>query len=1011
MKFPKFAIENHQFSIIVILLLALMGAVSFLTMPRSEDPQVSPAGSSIIVLLPGANPTDLEELIVDPIEEVINELEDIKDIKTSAEDGLVVVAVEFLSGSDPDDKYSDVVQKVNSIRSNLPDEILFLDVSKWSISEVRSFQGAVVGDEVEYNVLEKEAEKLKDELEKVAGVKKVKMLAYPEQELRIALDFERMAKMNISLQTVFNAIGSSNANIPGGSINIGDKKLNVQTSGSYEDIEEIKNTIIDAREGKILYIKDVAEVFFSYEDEQHIARFNGEKTIFIAISQKEGTNIFNIFDGIKEKIAVFESELPSNIRFEYVFDQSLSVSNRLNGFFLNLLQGLFLVGLVVLFAVGFRISGVVILAIPLSILIGVAFVDFTGFGLEQMSIAGLVIALGLLVDNAIVVTDNITRFAGMGYSPTESAIKGTGQIGWAVTSSTATTVLAFVPMIMMQNITGEFIRSMPATVVYTLVASLLVSLMLTPYLTSKVINTRKMKESKSSRFRLWLTYFAENHYRKQLAFALNKPKLVLLITMVVFVISLTLFPLVGVSFFPKAEKSQLLINVQLPEGTSLDRTNEVVRYVEEVLKKNDNVKLYAANVGKSNPRIYYNIVPVHEKSNYGQVFVDLKEMSPDEFAANLADLRQSFNSFPGVRIEVKEFEQGPPVEAPIAIRVLGENLEEIAVISKDVELLFKETEGTVNVNNPLATARTDLFVNINRAKAGMLGVPIHEIDKTVRVAINGMTISKFRDSNGKEYGIVVRLPINEKPTLEDFDKIYVTSVLGAQVPLKQIATIEFMASPVVIDHYNLERTNTITSDVIGETSVNEATNEIIKKLDNYDWPEGYKYYVAGAKESQEESFGGMLQAILIAVIGIFGVLVLQFKSYTQPLIVFVAIPLALIGSILALLVTGYSFSFTAFVGLTSLVGIVVNNSILLVDYTNQLRGEGKEIIEALKESGETRFIPIVLTTATTIGGLLPLTLGGGTLWAPMGWTIIGGLLVSTVLTLMVVPVLYKMLAR
>lgn len=441
--------------------------------------------------------------------------------------------------------------------------------------------------------------------------------------------------------------------------------------------------------------------------------------------------------------------------------------------------------------------------------------------MEQMSIAGLVIALGLLVDNAIVVTENISRFAKLGYNANDAAIKGTGQIGWAVTSSTATTVLAFVPMIMMQNITGEFIRSMPATVVYTLGASLLVSLMLTPYLTSKVINVRKVKEKRPSRLRLFLLHFAANHYRKQLAAVLKRPKLVLASAFFVFFVSLTLFPLVGVSFFPKAEKSQLLINVKLPEGTSLDRTNEVVLYVESILKQNENVKLYAANVGKSNPRIYYNIVPVHEKSNYGQVFVDLNKMNPDEFAENLAELRSKFTSFPGARIEVKEFEQGPPVEAPIAIRVLGENLDEITRISREVEELFRSTEGTVNVNNPLATSRTDIHVNINRAKAGMFGVPMHEIDKTVRTAINGMTISKFRDSNGKEYGIVVRLPINEKPTIEDFDKIFVTSVLGAQVPLKQLANIEFMASPVVIDHYNLERTNTVTSDVIGSISVNE----------------------------------------------------------------------------------------------------------------------------------------------------------------------------------------------
>ena len=1011
MRFPKFAIENHQFSLVIIVLLALMGLVSFLTMPRSEDPQVSPAGSSVIVLLPGATPTDLEELIVDPIEEVINELEDIKDINTKAEDGLVVVQVEFLSGSDPEEKYSDVVQKVNSIRNQLPQEIYRLEIMKWTMTDVRIFQGALVSDSAEFSYLEKQIDFLKKDLEKISGIKTVKIMAFPEQEIRVSLDLERITQMNLSVQQITNAIISSNANIPGGSIDIGDKKLNIKTSGSFETVEEIRNTIIDAKEGKIVYLKDVADVKFDYNDTNYKARLNGEKAVFISASQKKGTNIFKIYDEMNSRISSYKALLPSDLKFEYVFDQSQSVAGRLNGFLLNLLQGLLLVGLVVLFAVGYRASSIVILAIPLSILIGIAFVDLSKFGIEQTSIAGLVIALGLLVDNAIVVTENITRFLNNGYEATDAAIKGTSQIAWAVTSSTATTVLAFVPIILMNNITGDFIRSMPATVVYTLSASLLISLSITPYLSSIFLRSEKGKKIKISRAKSLLNKFIETHYRNILDYALRHTKLIVTSFIAAFVFSLFLFPFVGVSFFPKSGKTQFMINVQMPEGTSLDRTDEVAGFVESVLNKYDEVKLYATNVGKGNPRIYYNVPQHHEKSNFAQIYVDLVEMSPYEFSDFLVSLRNEFKNFPGARIEVKEFEQGPPLEAPIAIRVIGESLDKINSISKDLENIYRSVEGTVNINNPLATSKTDLHVKINRAKAGMLGVPVHEIDKSVRLAINGMAISKFRDSSGKEYDIVIRLPIDKKSDIKDFDRIYITSVLGAHVPLKQLATIEFKDGPVVVDHYNLERTNTITTDVIGDLSVNDITNKIIKKLDAYEWPSGYHYYVAGAKEQQEDSFGGMLQAIILAVVGIFGVLVLQFRSYTQPLIVFVAIPLAIIGSILALLLTGYSFSFMAFVGITSLVGIVVNNSILLVDYTNQLRTEGKELLAALKEAGETRFTPIILTTATTVGGLLPLTIQGGSLWAPMGWTIIGGLLVSTILTLVVVPVLYKIFAR
>jgi multidrug efflux pump subunit AcrB len=759
----------------------------------------------------------------------------------------------------------------------------------------------------------------------------------------------------------------------------------------------------------IVFLKDIAEVSRTYEDKTYEARFKGKRAVYITATQKPGTNIFDVIDGLKVKLAEFQSELPNTIETEMVFDQSESVSSRLDDFFSNLLQGLLLVGFIVIVAVGVRASSIVLIAIPISILMGIGFLDLSGYGLQQMSIAGLVIALGLLVDNAIVVTENIARFMRLGYSPKEAAVKGTTQIGWAIVSSTVTTVLAFVPMMMMQNITGEFIRSMPLTVVYTLAASLLVSLTITPYLSSKWI---ALKEGNGrSRFQKMLTMFIETKYRRSLNFALSHTKIIITSAAVVFIGALSLFPLVGISFFPKAEKPQFLININTPDGTSQDKTDEITRRVESILDTKKGIKHYATSVGHGNPRIYYNIIMKRETSNYAQLLIQLDEYELEAFDNLLSDLRDEFDNYPGARIEVKEFEQGPPIEAPIAIKIIGDNLEILKSISRDVEDMFLATEGTVNVLNPLSTTKTDLFVNINRAKAGLYGVPLVEIDRTVRAAIAGLAISQYRDNEGKEYNIVVRSDIADKPKLNDLDKIFVASVTGAQVQLKQLATIEFKATPMSISHYDLARTVMLTSDVKRNISVQEVTQEIISRLDSYKFPKGYGYYVAGEREQRDESFGGMMKAIIIAMVGIFGVLVLQFRSYSQPLIVFSAIPLAIIGSIIALLVTGNSFSFTAFVGITSLIGIVINNSIILVDYTNQLRAEGMILLEALKKAGEVRFIPIILTTATTVGGLLPLTLRGGTLWAPMGWTIIGGLIASTVLTLIIVPVLYKIYTK
>ena len=560
---------------------------------------------------------------------------------------------------------------------------------------------------------------------------------------------------------------------------------------------------------------------------------------------------------------------------------------------------------------------------------------------------------------------------------------------------------------MMQNITGDFIRSMPVTVAFTLTASLLMSLTLTPYLSSRFLRVSKDKKEKVVRHILNL--FIEKYYRRILGYALNFPKRVFVITLIIFVASLGLFPLIGISFFPKAEKPQFFINIDLPEGSNLDKTNEVTTDVESILASKPEIKHIVANVGHGNPRLYYNMFPHRHRSYFAQIFVELMTNDQKEQQRLFSDLRKDFANYPGAKIEVKELEQGPPVEAPIAIRLLGENLDILKQIAADVEKIISSQEGTININNPFGTTKSDLKISINRGKANMLGVSLTEIDRTVRAAITGIPISTYQDANGKDYDIVIRSPIQEKPTLNDLDRIHVSSMSGVLVPLNQLASIEFSASPLTINHYLMERSVMVTADVERNRSVNDITNKIIRELNAYTWPSGYDYYIAGEKESQEESFGGMTRAILIAIIAIFGVLVLQFRSYIQPLIVFSAIPLAIIGSIFALLITGNSFSFTAFIGLTSLVGIVVNNSIILVDFTNQLRRQGKDLFTALKTAGETRFIPILLTTMTTICGLLPLTLLGGSMWGPMGWTIIGGLLVSTFLTLVIVPVLYTLL--
>jgi multidrug efflux pump subunit AcrB len=1016
MKLPKLAIDNYIFTLVVTTVLIITGIFSFINMPRTENPTVFIPGASIITIYPGATPGDLEKLIALPLEEALNEIEDIRRMNTSLWNGIAAIHVEFEFGTNAKEKYDEVVSKVNDTKSKLPRDILDLYTSRWSSADVAIMQLALASESASYAELDRVSESLKRKLERSFGVRRVELHALPKQEIHVSVDMEKMAQMNITLERVINSISSYNANIPGGSIKLSDKYFNIQTSGSYEDIEDIKNTVVNSYLGRIVHLKEIASIQYAYEDLQYIGRFNNRKATFVSVEQTPDINIFQISENINIIIDEFRENLPGNIQLEIVFDQSKNVKKRVGNFTSNLVQGIILVGFIILLAIGFKSSLIVIIAIPLSIIVGIALVDLSGFGLQQITIAGLVIALGLLVDNSIVIVENISRYIRMGHSPREAAILGSSEIGWPIVSATATTVLAFIPIILMPDKAGEFIKSLPVTITATLSVSLFFALTLTPFLASIILkrNGIKVFENVEPNKQVpgFLNRFIQGPYRKTLLFCLRYKFVTLGIAVAVFAVSVYFFYFhLGKSFFPKAETPQFMVRVNLPEGTNLDKTLETTLWVESILDTIPEISHYASNIGRGNPRIYYNLMQKQLSTNFAELYVELYKYKAEHFDELVKRLRARFNEYPGAEITIKEFEQGAPIEAPIAIYIIGERLEELQRISEDVEGYLKEVEGAINVENLLNRVQTDLFVNINKDKASMLGVPIHEIDRTVRIALSGAIVSKHIDREGKEYNIVVRIPFDERITLADMDRIYVSSLSGNQIPLKQLASIEFKKAPSLITRYNMERNASIQADLMKGYNLDDVLNPIIEKLNNYPFPSGYSYYLAGEIESRNESFGGMKMAIIIAIIAILAVLILQFNSFLQPLIIFSAIPLALIGSIWALYITNNTFSFTAAVGLISLVGIVVNNSIILVDYTNILRKQGVPLYEAVRKSGEVRFTPIILTALTTIGGLLPLTLQGGTLWAPMGWTIIGGLLVSTMLTLLIVPVLYAGLEK
>ena len=1010
MNIPQLSIKNYQFTLTAFAFLLVMGVASFFNMPRREDPALDIPNVLVIAVYPGANPEDVESQVVDVLEEAINELDDLKEIQTTIRDGVAIMEVEFNFGVDSDKKFDEVQRQVNQSRNEMPEGLYQLDVKKMSTNTVTIMQIGLISETADYALLKSEAERLKRMAERVDGVRKVEVEAFPEQEVRIALNPVLMSEMGISLDDIERALQSNNANIPGGAVKVSSKLFNIKTSGRYANLEQIRNTVVGSFQGRIIYLKNIASVAFDFEDERWLARYNGEQAVYLNVQQKEGYNIYSVTGPIKEKLG--QANLAGDIRLAYIFDQSEGVTERVAGFLGNLIQGILLVGAIIFLVLGLRSASLVMLAIPFSILIGLWTVDQFGFALQQMSIAGLVVALGLLVDNSIAILENIERFLSQGYSREQAAIKGTQQLIAPIASATLTTILAFIPIVMMPDTTGAFIKALPTTVIATLAASFIVAVTLTPFLASRFLKEGKNGDSRKTTplFRS-LQRFVKGPYRRSLQWALDHKALTISLASLSLVGALALFPLVGVAFFPKAEKPQFRITVQLPNGNNLDATDKAVRYVEAVLDTVPDIKYYAANVGHGNPRIYYNVASENYSNTFGEVLVVLKDYDVARFYELLDQLRETFQSYPNARIDVREFVQGPPTEAPVAIKIKGPALEKLQSYAREVEDIVRSTEGTVNVDNPIRNNSTDIFFRVNRDKAMMLGVPIHVVDKTIRSFVNGTAIGKYRDTEGEDYNIVMRFDYEHQFRLEDFDKISVQSVSGRFIPLKHLTNVEFAEAPSRITHLNSERTATILADLKKGYTLDEVVNGIDLQLQQMDWEDGYSYVYKGDLESRNESFGGMGIASLMALLLILGVLVIQFRSFSQPLIIFSALPLAIIGSILALLATGINFSFTAFIGLTSLIGIAINNSIVLVDFANEMRREGASVLEAAQQAGEVRFIPIVMTTLTTILGLLPLTLMGGSLWAPMGWTIIGGLLTSTTFVLLLVPILYILFTK
>jgi len=1005
MKLPSLAIKNAQFTLTIVILMVLVGIVSYFNMPRSEDPQFDIPITLLEVIYPGASPHDIETLVVNPLEREFADIEGIKQIESQIKNDGARIEVKFLYGSDPQIAFNEVKQAVATVKPNLPDGVQDVLVLKATPTSVAVVQMALWSEPTDYKTMEFHAKRLEKRLEAIASVKKADIWGYPQQVVSVDLNLSLLKHHGIAVTDVTQLLQRRAINITPGFVDASTRRFNVKGSGNFQQLSELQETVVWSNDSQVLKLKDIANVTFSGAKPNYLAYFNQHRVIFITAEQRGNTNIFALTEQINKEVEQFKKQLPKDIKLAQLFQQADSVSTRVNGFFANLWQGLVVVGLLSLLFLGLREAIVVIAVIPLSFLIAIGWLDFAGFGLQQMSIVGLIIALGLLVDNAIVVTESIHREKKHVDDLSAAAASGTSKVGWAISSGTVTTMFAFLPMLMLASDTGDFVRSMPVTVVLVLFSSLVLALTFTPLLASRFF-TRKPGKIKTLQH--YVNRFAESFYAPALKRLMNGKLVVVIVAIIALVFMFSLFGKVGLSLFPKAEKPMILVNVEAPANSSLNYTNQVMQEVAQALKKHTLIEQVALNVGNSNPRIYYNEIPKRGVANYGQALLVLAEFDEQKVTELVKSLRAEFNQWQQANITIKEFTQGPVTDQPISIRLMSESLADLEKVANDLASKFAKIKGMINIENPIGLANSEIVLAIDYEKAGMANVDINLLDNTLQTILTGTFVGQFSDKNGESYPIMVR---KRQADIEVFDHVYISNTLGELIPLKQVVTTKLAKGHTEFFHFQKQRMAKVSADADEGYSVTDITNEVIAYLQSYKFPEGMHYNLGGEEESRQESFSGLSQIMIITAVGIFSVLVLQFKSFLQPLIIFTSIPFAIAGSVIGLYIFNLSFSMMAFIGLISLFGIVVNNAIILIDTTNNNLRSGLDKRQAILSASATRFTPILLTTLTTIGGLLPLTLFGGGLWQPLGVVIISGLCISAIASFLLVPVLTELFTR
>ena len=1024
MSITGLAIRKYTTVFVLVVFIIIMGLTSYFQLPREAAPDVKIPFMIVTTIYPGVSPEDIETLITREIEQELKNLKDVKEITSSSSESFSVIAIEFEPDVDLDFALQRVKDKVDAAKPDLPDDAEDPVVTEIDFENMPILNVVFTAD---YDLvkLKKVADDMADMFETIPGILNAEITGDLEREIQINVDPERLNKYNLGLDDVSGAVMNEHITIPGGNIDIGDISYTVRIPGELKNPYTFGDLVVTATQEGPFYIRDIANVEYGFKDRSSIARLNGKPSISIGVTKRAGENIIRIADSVKEILQKEKKNLPNGTYITYQNDFSKFIRVMVADLENNIVSGFFLVMLCIFILLGIRNALFVAVSIPLSMLITFMVLQIIGITLNFIVLFSLILALGMLVDNAIVIVENIFRHRHMGKDAEHGSEEATNEVAMAVTASTITTVCAFAPLMFWPGIMGDFMKYLPITVVITLLSSLFVAIVINPVLCSRFM---KIKGTKDDSTEKTTGFFHKvlNHYERLLTRALSYPKSTLLFAFIGFITTLFLYGLLGkgVELFPITDPDSMLINIKGPVGMRLEATDDITQDLEKTCASFPDVKNILTNVGVSTSST--GLGGGYDTPNEARIFMDFEDFK-DRSQPSIKTFNESISKIKyitGAEVELDKEEHGPPVGEPVEVQISGDDFLLLGDISKNIRGIIKDIPGLVDLKDDFESSKPEIRFEVDREKAAVLGLSTLDISMAVRNAINGFDAGDFRVEE-EDYDITVRFAEQDRNSIPDLDKIYIFND-GHQIPLSGVANMVPGAGYGTIRRSDLKRVVTISGSNYGRLA-NDVLNDVKVRLANYELPGGYAISYRGEDEASKEASDFLSKALMIAIFLIAMVLISQFDSVVLPLIIISSVILSLIGVLWGLMISGLPFGIIMTgVGVISLAGVVVNNAIVLLDYTLKLRKWGRTKLEAIIEAGKTRFRPVILTAITTIVGLIPLATGwsfdihtfrftaGGSSsqwWSPMAVAVIYGLAVATILTLVVVPCMYMLLGK